>query len=264
MTPEINSPTQNAENCRMNSRVFLLIVGLLVNPATNLLAANSPINSVLDKTKCIVSIESVNAAVASDKPQGILDKATGLILLVQKVLPIVQTRDGSGFIIDPRGIIVTNAHTVEGAGKIAVTLHDGTQLSAVSATVIPNTDIAFLIVQPPGPLQNLLFADSDIAQLDSTVYTIGHSDWLKGTLIEGKISGVVLDNSSGTNHAALLRVTFHLYKGDSGSPILDPNGNFVGMVTAGQIGEPNTTFAIASNVIGLAYQSYLQHLNQKN
>lgn len=238
----------------------LLITGIYSPP---LRAEQSSVVTVLQTLQSIVSVESLNATVLTAKPQGFFDKATGRILIWKKMRPVGYTRNGSGFILDPHGIIATNAHTVRDAGNVFVTLHDQTRVPAKLMHIVPNTDIAFLYIEPPYPLTPLQFADSDAAAIGESVYTIGHSQWLKGTLIGGNISGLGKENFGGAAHVTLLQVNFQVYQGDSGSPILDKDGKLLGIISAGKTDGNRVTFAIASGLIAAGYQTYLSSVKEK-
>ena len=225
-------------------------------PVPCLYAEDSPVSTVLETSKALVDIQSVNATVLSGKPQGFIDKATGQILITRRVRPVGYTRSGSGVIIDPRGIVVTNAHTIRGAGGLAVTLFNGTRASVKDAHLVPGTDIAFLLIDPPFTLSSVLLADVDTASVGTNVYTIGHSEMLKGTVLGGKLTGFQREKIAGISQTTALRLNFNMEKGDSGCPVLNAKGELLGLVAAGAPGRGNLTLAISSNAIVAAYQEY--------
>ena len=225
-------------------------------PAPSLHAEDSPVSTVLGTAKALVDIQSVNTTVLSGKPQGFIDKATGRILITRKVRPVGYTRSGSGVILDPRGIIVTNAHTIRGAGGLAVTLFDGTRATVKEAHLVPGTDIAFLSIDPPFALACVPLADISAAKVGANVYSIGHSQWLKGAVLGGKLTGIQTEDSSGATHVTALRLSFDMEKGDSGCPVLNSRGELLGIVGAGAAGHGNLTLAIPSNAIGDALKDY--------
>jgi S1-C subfamily serine protease len=245
--------------------ILIFLISAFLAPGMNFpscLAEESAIQAVMENSKAIVSIQSLNATVLNEKPQAALDRATGQILVAKRVRPVGYARSGSGVIIDPQGIIVTNAHTVKDAGGISVTLFEGSKVHGNLIHILSDNDLAFLYIEPPFPLISVALANSDAVSANTDVYTIGHSQWLRGSLVGGKISGIGQDRSDGTAHAAVLRVSFGVYQGDSGSPIFDFKGNLLGIISAGQQGRNNGTFAIASNVIAAAYHGYLKQLAQ--
>ena len=165
------------------------------------------------------------------------------------------TRSGSGVIIDPRGIIVTNAHIVQNAAGISVGLFNGTRLEGRVIRVIPGCDIAFLSIKPSFPLSYVPLANSDGLAPGSSVYCIGHALNHNGSLFAGEVSAIMKQSISRKLRTAFLQVRFgfHLYGGDSGSPILNRKGDLVGLVSGGRRSGDMATLAIASNVIRDAY-----------
>ena len=225
-------------------------------PVSCLQAEDSPVSTVLDTAQALVDIQSVNATVLSGKPQGFIDKATGQILITRKVRPVSYTRSGSGVIIDSRGIVVTNAHTIRGAGGLAVTLFNGTHASVKDVHLVPGTDIALLSIDPPFTLSSVPLADIDAVIVGTHVYSIGHSQLLKGTVLGGELTGVQREKIAGVSQVTALRLNFDMEKGDSGCPVLNAQGELLGIVGAGIIGAGNLTLAIPANAIAAAYKDY--------
>ena len=224
---------------------------------------DSPVSSVLKTAEALVDIQSVNATMVGGKSQGFLDKLTGKMLITRKVRSVGYTRSGSGVIIDPQGIIVTNAHIIRGAGGLAVTLYNGTRAPVKEAYLVAGTDLAFLSIDPPMALSSVPLGDADAAILGANVYSIGHSQWLKGTVMGGTLKGVHKETIDGVSHVTALRLNFDMEKGDSGCPVLNSQGELLGIVSAGTPGRGNVTLAIASNAITTAYKEYLKRFAPK-
>ena len=91
-----------------------------------------------------------------------------------------MTSMGSGFVIDPAGVIVTNNHVVEGAETIEVRLHDDTVLKAELVGRDPKTDLAVIRVKPEKPLPVVSFGDSDKLRVGEWVMAIGNPFGLGG------------------------------------------------------------------------------------
>jgi len=238
--------------------LFFVILSGFGMPLALLHAADSEVGSVLKTAKAIVDIQSVNAAVVSGQPQGFFDKSTGQILVARKIRQVEYDRSGSGVIIDPRGIIVTNAHTIRGAGDLVISLFDGTRAPVREAYLVPGTDIAFLSVAPPFALESIPFADTETVAAGANVYSIGHSEWLKGAILGGKLLNVQKEMIAGVSHVTALELSFDMKKGDSGCPVLNDRGELLGIVGAGTPGPASVTFAIPSNAIADAYKEYLK------
>ena len=236
----------------------------LTSSVSLLSAADSAVATVLNTAQALVDIQSVNATVVAGQPQGYINGATGEVYIAQHLTPVSYTRSGSGVIIDPTGLIVTNKHTVSGAGGLAVTLFNGQVAPVKDAHLVANTDLAFLRIEPPFALTSIPLGDSDKMTPGMSVYTIGHSDFLKGTLIGGKIMGIQWENQEGVNHATAIQMSFDMAKGDSGCPVLDGKVRLLGIVGASLVGSGGTTIAIPSYAIALAYKDFLKILGRKS
>ncbi len=229
----------------------------------SLKAAENAVAKALETTQALVDIQSVNATVVAGQPQGYVNSATGEVYVAQHLTPVSYTRSGSGVIIDPTGIIVTNAHTVSGAGGLAVTLFNGQTAQVKDAHLVAGTDIALLRIEPPFPLISIPLGNSDKMAPGMRVYSIGHSDFLKGTLIGGRILGIQWEAQAGVNHATAIQMSFDMAKGDSGCPVLDGRGRLLGIVGASLGGSGGTTLAIPSYAISLGYEEFLKVLGKK-
>lgn len=215
-------------------------------------------HKVIQKGRAVVSIEAVDAAIYKEgKPQAVRDSATGRILVIQRMRRVASVQTGGGIILSTDGIIVTAAHTLKNKRDIIVTLFDGTRLPAKIVHQVKGQDTAFLSVAPPFALDTVQFANSDAAPVGLPVYAMGRAQWTQGTLTGGKIQALGIEEIKGVTRVTSLQINFKAYKGDSGSPILDGHGNLLGMISAGQVIGAET-FAISSNMIGTAYQEYLQ------
>lgn len=237
---------------RLNVLGFVLF---FVLPSPDFSACAATVPDAPNCSKALVSIYSVNAVGATGDKAGVLHGAAVLFLTKNPAQLVKCSRSGSGVIIDPRGIIVTNAHLVQNAAGISVKLSDGRRLEGRVIRVFSESDIAFLIVRPPFPLSYVSLANSDGLTPGDRVYCIGHALDHKGSLFKGKVSATMKSSASRSSRTKFFQIKFgfHLYGGDSGSPILNPKGNLVGLVSAGRRSGDMATLAIASNVIRDAY-----------
>jgi serine protease Do len=157
---------------------------------------------------------------------------------------------GSGFIIDPAGVVVTNNHVVGNATDIRVTLHDG---KTVPATVVgrdEQTDLAVLKLDAGRPLAAVALGDSDAAKVGDWVLAVGNPFGLGGTVTAGIVSARQRDIHSGPADD-FLQIDASINQGNSGGPTFDLNGRVIGINTA--IYSPNggsvgIGFAIPANV----------------
>ena len=160
-------------------------------------------------------------------------------------LPRKVSSLGSGFVIDPSGIIVTNNHVIEGA--------DFTDGSKLKVTKIlghdPNTDLALLKVEPKHPLRAVRFGDSARMRVGDWVMAIGNPFGLGGTVTVGIISATKRDINSGP-YDDFLQTDAAINRGNSGGPLFNMDGEVIGVNTAiisptgGSIG---IGFAVPSN-----------------
>jgi serine protease Do len=157
---------------------------------------------------------------------------------------------GSGFVIDPSGIVVTNNHVIDGAAEINVVLQDNTTLRAELLGADPRTDLAVLRVRPEQPLPSVTLGDSDTAQVGDWVLAIGNPFGLGGSVTAGIVSARGRDIRQGL-YDDFIQTDAAINRGNSGGPLFNLAGEVVGINTAiysptgGSIG---IGFAIPSNL----------------
>ncbi len=161
-----------------------------------------------------------------------------------------QRAQGSGFIIDPAGYIVTNNHVVDGASEVTVTLTDGTDYKAKVIGRDDKTDLALVKVEAGHPLPYVAFGDSDKELEGDWVIAVGNPYGLGGTVTAGIISAHGRNINAGP-YDDFLQIDAPINPGNSGGPLFNQNGQVVGIDTAiysptgGSVG---IGFAIPSNV----------------
>jgi len=138
---------------------------------------------------------------------------------------------GSGFIIDPSGIIVTNNHVIANAEQITVTLSDDTTLQAEVIGRDAVTDLALLKVEPKAPLPAASWGDSAKARVGDWVLAIGNPFGLGGTVTSGIISATARDIHSGP-YDDFLQTDASINRGNSGGPMFNLAGEVIGINTA--------------------------------
>ena len=165
-------------------------------------------------------------------------------------LPRKVSSLGSGFVIDPSGLIVTNNHVIEGADEIIINFTNGTKLK-VSKILghDTKTDLALLKVEPKEPLTAARFGDSSKLRVGDWVMAIGNPFGLGGTVTVGIISAKKRDINSGP-YDNFLQTDAAINRGNSGGPLFNMDGEVIGVNTAiisptgGSIG---IGFAVPSN-----------------
>jgi serine protease Do len=158
---------------------------------------------------------------------------------------------GSGFIIDPSGIVVTNNHVIADADEVTVILTDGTRLKADIVGRDTKTDLAVLRVKPTKPLKAVKFGDSDKLRLGEWVIAIGNPFSLGGSVTAGIVSARNRDINSGP-YDNYIQTDAAINRGNSGGPLFNLDGDVIGVNTAiispsgGSIG---IGFAVPSKVV---------------
>ncbi|MGE3784192.1 MAG: Do family serine endopeptidase [Alphaproteobacteria bacterium] len=137
---------------------------------------------------------------------------------------------GSGFIIDPSGLIVTNHHVIANAQQVSVTLSDETVLPAQIIGRDPITDLALLKVEPKTPLPAVAWGDSGKTRVGDWVLTIGNPFGLGGSVAAGIISAVARDIHS-SPYDDYLQTDAAMNRGNSGGPMFNTAGEVVGINT---------------------------------
>lgn len=138
---------------------------------------------------------------------------------------------GSGFIVDPSGLVVTNHHVIKGADNIEVILDDGTTLEATIKGVDPRTDLALLQVNSESALPYVGFGDSDAARVGDWVIAIGNPFGLGGTTTSGIVSARGRDLRDGP-YVDYIQIDAPINRGNSGGPLFNEAGEVIGINTA--------------------------------
>lgn len=157
---------------------------------------------------------------------------------------------GAGVLIDEQGSIVTNAHVVDGAAKITVTLHDGTRLPAELIGSDPQSDIALLhVTLPQGQHAPAQLGDSDKLEIGQKVLAIGHPFGLGYAFSIGIVSGFgkLLEPKQELFQERVIQTTTPMNLGNSGGPLVDSEDRVVGINSAILMGAQNIGFAIPIN-----------------
>jgi S1-C subfamily serine protease len=161
---------------------------------------------------------------------------------------------GSGFVIDPQGLILTNAHVVAAATTVEVTFSDSQTVDAKPVGTDPDTDLALLRVDPKGvDLRPLELGDSDTVQVGDPTVAIGNPFGLERTLTTGVVSALQrrLTAPSGFTIENVIQTDAALNPGNSGGPLLDASGRVIGInsqiATDGTGGSVGIGFAVPVN-----------------
>jgi serine protease Do len=158
---------------------------------------------------------------------------------------------GSGFVVDPSGIVITNNHVVGDANDIVVIFTDGRKLKAKVIGKDAKVDVAVLKVESDKPLKTVKFGDSDKARVGDGVMAVGNPFGLGETVTAGILSARNRNIDSGP-YDDFLQTDASINKGNSGGPLFNMAGEVIGINTAilspsgGSIG---IGFATPSNTV---------------
>lgn len=149
-------------------------------------------------------------------------------------------RQGTGFNIDPRGLIITNRHVIENCHEIRVDFSDGSSYTSNQLKTIGNWDVALVRLNA----QKLPVLTTDFSRLPAAgelLTIVGNPEGYQGIPAQGALSGYVNEEGSSS---VLMLINASIGPGNSGSPVLDERGKVVGVVFA-MTGEGQNSMALA-------------------
>jgi S1-C subfamily serine protease len=175
--------------------------------------------------------------------------------------PFPQGGEGSGFVYDEEGHIITNHHVVAGAERIVVTFADGREAEATLVGTDPDSDLAVIQVDvEPDRLHPVTFADSESLRVGQFVVAIGNPFGLNGSMSVGIVSGLDrtlpadarTPSGQGFTIPDIIQTDTAINPGNSGGPLLTLDGQVIGVNTA--IESPvrafaGVGFAVPSNIV---------------
>jgi putative serine protease PepD len=166
-----------------------------------------------------------------------------------------QQAQGTGFVYDDAGHIVTNAHVVDGATSVSVKLSDGSTYKASVVGTDASTDLAVLKVNAPAAkLRPLVLGDSSKVAVGEGVVAIGNPFGLDNSVTSGIVSAVGREISAPNNDAIenAIQTDAAINHGNSGGPLFDLQGKVIGVtaqIASDTGGNDGVGFAIPSNTV---------------
>jgi serine protease Do len=138
---------------------------------------------------------------------------------------------GSGFVIDPKGVIVTNDHVVRNASRVEVVLQDGRRFVAKDIKTDPKTDLAVLRIDAKEPLPCLEWGDSDAMEIGDRVLAVGAPLGMTGTVTSGIVSAKGRDIHM-NQYEDFIQTDAAINPGNSGGPLVNLEGKVIGVNSA--------------------------------
>jgi S1-C subfamily serine protease len=168
---------------------------------------------------------------------------------------------GSGFLFTPDGLILSNAHVVEGARRIEVMTTAGQALSADLLGADPHTDLALLRVAAPQPLPSLPLGSARAIRTGQMVVAIGNPFGFESTVTAGVVSalGRTLRAVSGRLIEDVIQTDAALNPGNSGGPLLDATGRAIGVNTAIIAAAQGICFAVSIDIARQVVPQLMRH-----
>jgi serine protease Do len=234
---------------RLSTALFALLIGLLLGGLltgrflqgqdAKPVAIPKELTSYRDVVKKVLpAVVSIESRVKARKVRGEGDDSSALGF-------------GSGFIIDPKGIILTNYHVVDGADRLEVTLMDGRRYVSRDVKSDPKTDLAVVRITPKKDLPYLELGDSDQMEIGDRVLAVGAPFGLTGSVTSGIISAKNR-NLRVNMYEDFLQTDAAINPGNSGGPLVNLEGKVIGINSAIKSrtgGFQGVGLAIASNMV---------------
>jgi Do/DeqQ family serine protease len=165
----------------------------------------------------------------------------------------VQRSLGSGVLVDPSGLVVTNNHVIEGADQMKVSLADKREFEATLVLKDPRTDLAILRIKDGHERFPVLdFADSDAVQVGDVVLAIGNPFGVGQTVTHGIVSALARTQVGISDYQFFIQTDAAINPGNSGGALVDLTGKLVGINTAifsRSGGSQGIGFAIPANMV---------------
>jgi serine protease Do len=207
-----------------------------------------------------VGLLAVSAFVAFAAPADAQDaRFTPMVRAIQKAEPAVvgiffvgkEKVNGTGIIIDKRGIIVTNSHVVEKAKQVVVHLRDGPKVNGDVILVRPDVDLAFVRINVPKDLPAVPPKEDNVLLRGETVIAIGHPYGYEDTVSAGIVSalGRQIEEPNGVKLTNLIQTNADINPGNSGGPLLNINGELIGINVAVREGANGIAFSIHGDTV---------------
>lgn len=168
---------------------------------------------------------------------------------------------GSGVVISPDGLVLTNNHVVEGASEIELSLADGLRVKARVLGRDPDTDIAVLRAETSETLVAATLGNSKLIKRGQIAIALGSPLGFESTVTAGIVSAVgrTLRSTSGRQIVDVIQTDAALNPGNSGGPLVSSRGEVIGINTATIMGAQGICFSVAANTAQHVLTQVLRH-----
>jgi Do/DeqQ family serine protease len=171
----------------------------------------------------------------------------------------VERSLGSGVIVDPAGLVVTNYHVIEGASEVKIALADKREFAADIVLKDQRSDLAILRIKgAPDQLPTLEFGNSDELQVGDVVLAIGDPFGVGQTVTHGIVSALARSQVGTSDYQFFIQTDAAINPGNSGGPLVDLHGRLVGINSAIYTrsgGSQGIGFAIPANMVRVVVAS---------
>ena len=211
-------------------------VPVAANPNTNTAAVNGPMGNFeltqADAAPAYDIEEQQNIAVYKKALPSVVNITSTAVAFDFFYGPVPQQGQGSGFILDKQGHILTNNHVIDNAQRVEVTLCDKHKYKATVVGVDKGHDLALLQINNVPNLQPATLSESNNLTVGQRVYAIGNPFGLSGTMTRGIISAI--RSIRGPNNNPIedaIQTDAAVNPGNSGGPLLNSRGEVIGITT---------------------------------
>ncbi len=232
---EVSRPRQ--QNARLLATSLALAIGLLA------IGASCGSGSELRQTPIVRAIQAATPSIVNIRGEKTV-KETGQSGAVDPTRRVNGM--GTGVVLDPRGYIVTNHHVVSGVREILVTSVGGREYTARLVAHDPATDLAIIKIDPDNDMPVITLGSSEDLMLGETVIAVGNAYGYENTITQGIVSALhrAVQVSDAQYYEDLIQTDASINPGNSGGPLLNIDGEMIGLNVAVRAGAQGIGFAI--------------------